>query len=105
MEEDWKENQIAKAYYTYPEDANMVKKYKGVYGQAKIYSTVEDLLKWDVSLKENSFINQTDKDFIFSSGKLNSGEETGYGFGWYLKEEELFGKLVYHSGYWPGYLT
>ncbi len=102
---EWKENQVVKAYYKYPEDLDYVRKYEGVYGQAKIYSSVEDLLKWDSALRGNSFIKEEDKELIFSSGKLNSGELTGYGFGWYLKQEEPYGKLAYHSGYWPGYLT
>ena len=105
MKEDWKKDKITKAFYAYPEDSKMVKKYEGIYGQAKIYSSVEDLLKWDIVLKENTLISQADKDFIFSPGELNSGEKTNYGFGWYLKNEEPYGKLVYHSGYWPGYLT
>lgn len=102
---NWKDTQIAKSYYLNTEDAELLHKLKGVYGQAKVYSTVDDLLKWDRALRENTLINQEDKDLIFSSGVLNSGEKTGYGFGWYLKEEEPYGKFVYHSGYFPGYLT
>ncbi len=105
IDANWKDEQIAKAYYEYPEDEELFHKYKGVYGQAKIYSTVDDLLKWDRALKENTLISQEDTDFIFSPGVLNSGEKTRYGFGWFLKDEEPYGKFVYHSGYFPGYLT
>lgn len=100
-----KNNQIAKPYYLNTEEVELVHKLKGVYGQAKIYSTVDDLLKWDRALRENTLINQEDNDFICSPGVLNSGEKTGYGFGWFLKDEEPYGKFVYHSGYFPGYLT
>jgi len=102
---NWKGNQIAKAYYESTDDEELVHKCKGVYGQAKIYSSVDDLLKWDKALKENTLISQEDTDFIFSPGVLNSGEKTRYGFGWFLKDEEPYGKFVYHSGYFPGYLT
>ncbi|KAB5484483.1 serine hydrolase domain-containing protein [Flagellimonas hadalis] len=100
-----KDPQIAKAHYDNPEDMEYVQKLDGTYGQAKIYSTVRDLLKWDRALKNNLLVSQKDKESMFTSSLLNSGEETGYGFGWYIEQEEPFKKMVNHSGYFPGYLT
>ncbi|UBZ14968.1 beta-lactamase family protein [Flagellimonas marinaquae] len=97
--------QIAKAHYDNPDDLEYVQKLDGTYGQAKIYSTVRDLLKWDRALKNNLLVSQKDKESMFTSSLLNSGKETGYGFGWHIKYEEPFKKMVNHSGYFPGYLT
>lgn len=96
---------IAKAHFDNPEDLEYVRKLDGTYGQAKIYSTVNDLLKWDRALNNNILISQEDKNHMFTSSVLNSGKETGYGFGWYIQNEEPFKKMVFHSGYFPGYLT
>ncbi len=77
----------------------------GVYGQGRVYSTVNDLYKWDRALKNNTLVTQDDKNILFADSKLSSGKDINYGFGWFLEDDESYGKLVYHSGSWPGYLT
>ncbi|MCR9228442.1 MAG: beta-lactamase family protein [Flavobacteriaceae bacterium] len=99
------DGQIAKAHYENPDDLEYVQKLDGTYGQAKIYSTVKDLWKWDRALKNNLLVSQQDKESMFTTSRLNSGKDTGYGFGWYIKSEDPFKKMVNHSGYFPGYLT
>jgi CubicO group peptidase (beta-lactamase class C family) len=78
---------------------------ESVYGPGRLYSTVNDLLKWDRALKNKRLISGEDQKLMFSNSKLNSGENTNYGLGWFLKDDEKFGKLVYHSGKWVGYIT
>nr|WP_244267889.1 hypothetical protein [Nonlabens ulvanivorans] len=42
---------------------------------------------------------------IFASYPTDSGVETGYGFGWFIRNDSLYGKRVIHTGRWAGYLT
>lgn len=78
----------------------------GVSGDGGIFSTTEDLLKWDRALYGNELISEEDKKMIFTSHKTNNGENTDYGFGWFLTEiNEVYGKIAFHSGGWNGYIT
>ncbi len=77
----------------------------GVYGQGRVFSTTIDLLKWDRILYTEKLVSKADKQLIFSSIKLNNGDESDYGFGWMINNNKLYGQFVYHSGSWPGYAT
>lgn len=77
----------------------------GIVGDGMVSSNLHDLLKWDRALYENALINEDDKKLIFSSYPTLNDEETNYGFGWRVKQDSLYGKIVNHSGRWAGYLT
>jgi len=75
-----------------------------VIGDKGIYSTVEDLFKWDQALYTEKILR---KGTIEEAFKGYSNEHKGarnYGFGWRLiddgKKED---KVVYHNGWWHGY--
>ena len=89
---------------TYVSYKDYYKSFDGVYGQGRIYSTTSDLYKWDRELKNNKTVLK-DPESLFSNSKLNSGENTNYGFGWYLKDHDDYGNIVFHSGSWAGYIT
>ena len=71
------------------------------YGDGGVFCSLNDLEKWYLKLYENMFINNYSKD-AFMSGKNNAGENTGYGFGWFINKNDNF-KLVYHLGGDPGF--
>ncbi|WP_353096641.1 serine hydrolase domain-containing protein [Empedobacter brevis] len=96
---------IAKSFHKDSSEIAYFRKFDGVYGQGRIYSTANDLFIWDRALKDNKFLNQEDKKEIFADSKLNSGESTSYGFGWFLSDDTIYGKIAYHSGYWSGYIS
>jgi len=96
---------ITKAYYEDADQRAYVKQYDGIYGPGRVYSTCGDLFRWDRALRKNTFLTEADKKLVFSSSPLKSGEETDYGFGWFLKKEPPYGNVAYHSGTWPGFLT
>lgn len=78
----------------------------GVSGDGGVFSTTEDLLKWDRALYGNKLISEEDKKLIFTSDKTNDGKDTDYGFGWFLTDiNEIYGKTAFHSGGWNGYTT
>lgn len=81
------------------------KTFDGVYGQGRIYSTTTDLFKWAKELKSNNLLSKVDTEYLFNDSKLNSGENTNYGFGWFLNKSKEYGNYIDHSGSWAGYIT
>lgn len=75
----------------------------GVVGDKGVYSTTEDLLKFDRALKENVFISDSLKKLAFSKMNLDKNGNKNYGYGFRLKEHEKYGKIVYHTGWWKGF--
>ena len=65
-------------------------------GAGSIYSTAEDLLKFDQALYSNKLISEKSRNLIFNSN-------TGYGYGWFIRQIPGVGKVVYHEGGIPGY--
>ena len=77
----------------------------GIVGDGMVNSNLIDLYKWDRALYGNELVNDEDKKLIFSSYPTENKEETGYGFGWFVRNDSLYGKRVLHTGRWAGYLT
>ncbi len=77
----------------------------GIVGDGCVNSTVNDLLKWDRALYTNKLLSAVGMKEIFEVATLNDKSKTNYGFGWEVEENADFGKIVSHSGGWPGYVT
>lgn len=86
-------------------DRAYVRKLDGAYGQGRVHSTIDDLYRWDRALKNNKLLTADDQRVLYASARLESGEETNYGWGWFLGADADGGRMVYHTGSWPGYLT
>lgn len=94
--------------YLLPDSIPEVKKViwlDGTYGDASLNSTVIDLLKWDRALYSSKLISAKAKNEIFTSSKLQDSTKTDYGFGWFIEDNGIYGKLTFHRGGWPGYRT
>jgi len=76
-----------------------------VRGDGGIYSTLEDLFKWNQALVNHTIIPKSYLDEAWSPGVLNNGEQTNYGFGWEIRSKENEPKVVSHSGGWVGFVT
>jgi len=74
-------------------------------GPGRISSTAADLLKWNKALYTNKLVKQTTLQEAFTPMKLNDGSFSNYGFGWVLRTDPKFGKIVWHNGDNPGYKT
>jgi CubicO group peptidase (beta-lactamase class C family) len=85
------------------EKAKVVYWLDGVVGDGTVNSTVLDLLKWDRALYTEKLISKADLQQVFSPAKLSDGTYTKYGFGWKIEQHDDYGKVVRHSGGWPGY--
>src|SRR5258708_2201829 len=75
-----------------------------VYGEDKIYTTIEDLCRWEQALENNQLVTAATFQTAISPGKLNDGSPTRYGFGWNLGER-AGSKAHFHAGSWLGYRT
>lgn len=87
-----------------PEDSKVVY-LDGIVGDGMVNSNLIDLFKWDRALYDTTLVNEQDKKLLFASYPTDSGVETGYGFGWFVRNDSLYGKRVIHTGRWAGYLT
>ncbi|HVN93959.1 MAG TPA: serine hydrolase domain-containing protein [Terracidiphilus sp.] len=65
-------------------------------GDGGIYSTVNDLSKWDQALYTDKLVSQSTLAEAFTPGKVQNGTLT-YGFGWNVAEDDG-GKYLWHSG-------
>ena len=76
-----------------PNDYHLV---NDVRGDGGIYSTLNDLYKWNMSLINYKLLPKEYLDEAWSSGTLNNGKKTNYGFGWSLGDKNK-PKSVSHS--------
>ena len=75
-----------------------------VRGDGGIYSTLNDLYKWNMALINYKLLPKEYLDEAWSSGTLNNGKKTNYGFGWIL-EDKSKPKAISHAGGWVGFVT
>jgi CubicO group peptidase (beta-lactamase class C family) len=76
----------------------------GIYGEDGVNATIDDMLKWDQTVYQRSFISSDDWQQILTPGKPKDGN-SDYGFGWHLINPQEKGRIAFHSGGWPGFMT
>lgn len=81
---------------------NDLVRFDGIVGDGNVYSSVEDLYKWDQALYTDKLVKKATFAEAITPGKLNNGENPRYGFGWFIREQ---GKTVSHTGGWVGFGT
>jgi len=77
----------------------------GIYGDGTVNSTIIDLYKWDRALYTSRLIKPSVWEEIATPVKLNNGTVQNYGYGWGTSTNAKYGKMVSHTGGWPGYNT
>jgi CubicO group peptidase (beta-lactamase class C family) len=76
--------------------------FDGVAGDKGIYSTTEDLLKWDQAWYGHTFLKEaTIKQAYEGQTRSSSGKD--YGLGWRMNELSGDRKMIYHNGWWHDY--
>ena len=75
--------------------------FDGVVGDGNIYSSVEDLYKWEQSLATEKLIKKATFAQALQPVKLKDGTTYPYGFGWFI-EKDKEGEYS-HTGGWGGF--
>lgn len=76
---------------------------EGTYGDKNIYTTPEDLLKWDQALYTNEVIDSSTQQMAFTPYSLEKPSIHNYGLGWRLLMLPNGKKVIYHNGRWHGF--
>ncbi|MEO6961675.1 MAG: serine hydrolase domain-containing protein [Puia sp.] len=76
-----------------------------VYGDKNIYSTPEDMLKWDIALRGKILFKQSTLDSAYTPYSLERPGRRNYGLGWRMIVYPNGKKLIYHNGWWHGNRT
>ena len=72
-------------------------------GAGGMYSTVEDLFRWDQALYAGRPIAPASQAQAYQPFKLNNDSLLDYGFGWALSDDGQGGKIVSHAGDLSGF--
>ena len=73
-------------------------------GDKGVFSTIDDLYKWDKALYANSIVKESTINEAFEAVTLNNNKTKDYGYGWRIKNDKGI-KIIYHNGWWHGYKT
>ncbi len=75
----------------------------GTYGDKNIYSTPRDLLKWDQSFYNQTFLKGKILDSAYTPYSNEKPSMHNYGLGWRLLIFPNSKKVIYHNGRWHGF--
>ncbi len=81
--------------------------YDGVYGDKGIYSSVNDMLKWDNALRSGLILSAETLQEAYKPRSLDRysfvhEKEKNYGYGWRMIKQPDKSYLIYHNGLWHG---
>ncbi len=74
-----------------------------VLGDGGIYSSINDLLKWDAALYTEKILPAAFIEKLFTYTVLTDGTTVPYGMGWHLKNDKNNDPVVYHTGSTSGF--
>jgi CubicO group peptidase (beta-lactamase class C family) len=74
----------------------------GVLGDKGIFSTVEDMFRWDQALYTEKLIKQSTREEAFSQGVTLDETKFDYGYGWRITQSDNGERIIYHKGLWQG---
>jgi CubicO group peptidase (beta-lactamase class C family) len=74
----------------------------GVYGDKGIYSTVEDMYRWDQSLYANKMLSNETLELAYGPCSFEKPGVKNYGLGWRMLCYPDGYKIIYHNGWWHG---
>lgn len=60
--------------------------YSVPFASGAIMSTLNDMLKWQMALNNNTLLNKENTQKLFTHYSLNNGETINYGYGWHLRK-------------------
>jgi len=79
--------------------------FNGITGDKNVYSTVEDMFRWDQALYGEKLLKQSTLKEAFLPANPELKGWRNYGFGWRINQMDPNKQIVYHSGWWRGFRT
>jgi CubicO group peptidase (beta-lactamase class C family) len=73
-----------------------------VYGDKNIYSTAQDLLKWDRLLADSVFLSPKTLEAAYTPYSNEKPGVKNYGLGWRMNVYDNNKKIIFHNGWWHG---
>lgn len=61
-----------------------------------LITTLDDMIKWTLALSDNTLLKSESLGFMFTPGKIKSGNTIPYGYGWYIYF--FRNQLIYEHG-------
>ncbi len=74
----------------------------GVYGDKGIYSTVQDMYRWDQSFYRQTLLDSNTQQLAYAPCSFEKAGVKNYGLGWRMLCYEDGYKVIYHNGWWHG---
>lgn len=74
----------------------------GVYGDKGIYSTVEDMYRWDQSFYAKKLLSNETMELAYGPCSFEKPGVKNYGLGWRMLCYPDGYKVIYHNGWWHG---
>lgn len=74
----------------------------GIYGDKGIYSTVQDMYRWDQSLYQGKLLNNATLELAYGPCSFEKPGVKNYGLGWRMLCYPDGYKIIYHNGWWHG---
>ena len=72
------------------------------FGDKNIYSTPEDLLKWDQAMYTNQIFSKKTQEEAYTPYSNEKPGIRNYGYGWRMNVYPDGRKIIYHNGWWHG---
>lgn len=76
--------------------------YDGSYGDKNVFTTVRDLLKWDMALYTADFLKPQTIQLSFEPLSHERPSVHNYALGWRTIQSPHGDTLIYHNGFWHG---
>ncbi|SDD86284.1 serine hydrolase domain-containing protein [Niabella drilacis] len=77
--------------------------FDNTYGDKNVYSTPEDMFKWDRALYNPAFIRQSLLDSAYQPHSHEKPSIHNYGLGWRMLNLPNGKNVIYHNGKWHGF--
>jgi CubicO group peptidase (beta-lactamase class C family) len=74
-----------------------------VYGDKGVYSTIDDMFKWDQALYSDTLLQSNTIEEAFQGYSNEHKGKRNYGYGWRTIDDGKNPKIIYHNGWWHGY--
>lgn len=76
-----------------------------VYGDKSLFSTVEDLYRFDQALRKGYLLNTDMQSLAYQPHSRWNNLGRSYGYGWRIIREDESSQIVFHTGWWQGFKT